>query len=92
MPIQKYEFAQLTYVVKIMFPPVPCTGSIFCTFNLSTFTDAYNLSTGIISGNSYAIKRLKNFGRKDRAGYGADGEFDPSSPSNYLYYNEDIGE
>jgi hypothetical protein len=92
MPIQKYEFAQLTYIVKNMFPPEPCTAGILCHFNLSTFTNAFNLSSGVISGNSYAIKRLKNFGRKDKIGYGADGDFDPSSPSNYLYYNEDLDE
>lgn len=91
MPIQTYELSQLTYVIKVMFPKEACTGFL-CNFNLATFNNAFNFSSGVISGNSYAIKRLKNFGRSDRGGYGADGEFDPSSPSNYLYYNEDLDE
>ena len=92
MPIEKYELPQLTYVIKVMFPPQECSG-FFCNFNLNAFANAYNLSSGVISGNSTAIKRLKNFGRGDKkGGYGADGEFDPSSPSNYLYFNDDLDE
>jgi hypothetical protein len=94
MAIQTYELSQLTYVVKVMFPKEPCSG-IFCGFDLKAFANAFNFSSGVISGNSFAIKRLKNFGRdsdKNRVGYGADGEFDPSSPSSYLYYNEDLDE
>jgi hypothetical protein len=90
MAIEKYEFNQLTSVIKEVFPPKTCT-QLYCRFNFNSFNSAFNQSSGLLSGNNYMFKQLQKFAR---GGLGSDSdnmenEYDFSSPANYMYYNTD---
>lgn len=93
MAIETYNFNVLTVVIKEMFPKRACNGA-YCNFNYGMFNSAYAQSSGLLTGNSYVLKQLRNFAEGKGYGYedegdGTGGEFDLSSPSNYLYYNTD---
>lgn len=80
MAIQKYEFREITQIIKEIFPPVPCT-NIYCNLKSS-----YNYSMGLMGGNKYALKRLKKIVKGGNSG---DDDLDFLSTSKYLYYNTD---
>jgi len=87
MAIETYEFYQLTNIIKTMFPVKKCD-QIYCRFNFNSLNSAYNQSAGLLNGNNYALKRLRNLGSGDEDDSMED-EFDFSSPANYMYYNPD---
>jgi hypothetical protein len=91
MGIETYEFHQLTSIIKEIFPAKKCT-QIYCRFNFNTLNSAYNQSSGLLSGNNYMLNQLRKFtrgGSSDSENDGMGGEFDFSSPANYMYYNTD---
>ena len=89
MAIEILEFPQLTQIIKVMFPTKSCN-QIYCRFNLNSLNNAYNMSSGLLTGNNYALKRFRNLGNGN---IGDDDIFDDelnfSSPSKFLYYNTD---
>jgi hypothetical protein len=85
MAIQKYEFREITQIIKEIFPPVPCT-NIYCKLNLNSLKGYYNYSMGLMGGNKYALKRLKKIVKGGNSG---DDDLDFLSTSKYLYYNTD---
>ena len=84
MAIQKYEFRDITPIIKEIFPVKPCT-DVYCRFNLNSLRGYYDYSMGLGSGNKYALKRLKNIVR----GNNGDDDLDFLTESKYLYYNTD---
>lgn len=84
MAIQKYEFKDITPIIKEIFPPKPCT-EFYCRFNQNSLNGYFNFSMGVATGNNFALKRLKNI----VSGKSIDDDLDFSSQSKYLYYNVD---
>jgi hypothetical protein len=85
MAIQKYEFSEITPMIKEMFPVKPCT-EIYCRMNMNALRGYYNYSMGLGAGNKYALNRFKKF---VRGGGNGDDDLDFLSESQYLYYNTD---
>jgi hypothetical protein len=88
MTIKTYEFYELTNIVKEMFPKKPCN-EWYCKYNVGSLSEYYRLSSGFMSGNNFAFKKLRNFvkGKNGENDNNGGSEFDLSSPSNFLYYN-----
>lgn len=89
MAIKKYEFNEITPIIKEMFPIKSCEGT-FCSFNANSLGNLYSMTAGLLSGNNYALKQVKkiavgNYG----SGSGSDDDMDFSSSSKFLYYNND---
>ncbi len=83
--IKTYELSELTVIVAGVFPPIQCEGW-YCKYGVSSLSEFYRLSNGLMSGNSYAFKTFKNIGKGNKYG-DEDGNFDSMSPSQFLYYN-----
>jgi hypothetical protein len=83
MAIRKYEFPELTSIIYTQFPPAKCN-EFYCKFSTG-FGSLFNLTAGVASGNNLALKRLRNIGR----GKIEDEEMDFSTPSKFMYYNND---
>lgn len=89
MAIETYNFNVLTVVIKEMFPKRACNGA-YCNFNYGMFNSVFSQSSGLLTGNNYVLKQLRNFAEGKGYGYEEEGDgIDLSSPSNYLYYNTD---
>jgi len=89
MAIKTYELYELTNIVKEIFPKKECK-EWYCKYNVNSLSEYYRLSSGFMSGNNLAFKKFKNYLQgKNGDNNGGDGssEFDFSSPSNFLYYN-----
>lgn len=87
MTIKTYELSELTIIVKNKFPPKKCE-EWYCKYGVSSLSEFYRLSNGLISGNNYAFKTFKNFGKGNKYGEeDGDGNLDFLSPSKFLYYN-----
>jgi len=84
MAIRNYSFDDVTNIVRERFPAKKCT-EWYCNYNVSSLNNFYNLTSGLASGNKFALKRLRNMIN----GNGNDGDYDFSSKSNYLYLNKD---
>ena len=84
MAIKTYELYEMTNIVKEIFPKKECK-EWYCKYNVNSLSEYYRLSAGLMTGNNFALKKLKNY-IKGKDNNGAD-EFDFSSPSNFLYYN-----
>ena len=84
MTIKTYELYEMTNIIKEIFPKKECN-EWYCKYNVNSLSEYYRLSTGLMSGNNFALKKFKNYlqGKSDND----DVEFDFSSPSNFLYYN-----
>ena len=84
MTIKTYELYEMTNIIKEIFPKKECN-EWYCKYNVNSLSEYYRLSTGLMSGNNLAFKKFKNYlqGKSDND----DVEFDFSSPSNFLYYN-----
>lgn len=83
MAIRKYELSELTSIIYTQFPPAKCN-EFYCKFSTG-FGGLFNLTAGVASGNNYALKKLRNIGK----GKNDDEEMDFSTPSKYMYYNND---
>lgn len=90
MAIETYEFDKLTQVIKDVFPVKKCD-QLFCDFNFNSLSKYLNMTSGFLTGNDYAVKQVRTFGRGDPMdGSGSiEDEDDFSSPSKFLYYNTD---
>jgi len=86
MTIKKYELSELTVIVAEVFPPRQCGEEWYCKYGVSSLSEFYRLSNGLMSGNNYALKKFKNIGKGDKYGEG-EGNLDSLSPSQFLYYN-----
>jgi hypothetical protein len=92
MTIKTYELSELTVIVAGVFPPKPCEGW-YCKYNVSSLSEFYRLSNGLMSGNNYAFKTFKNIGKGNKYGEGeGESNLDTLSPSQFLYYNNNIKE
>ena len=83
MAIRIYSFEEVTSIIGDKFPAKKCT-EWYCNYNVSSLNNFYNLSSGLASGNKYALKRFRNMLNGDK-----DGDYDFSSKSNFLYLNKD---
>lgn len=92
MAIETYDFPILTQVIKDVFPAKTCSNPLFCNLDFNMLRKYMNLSTGLFTGNDYAVKQFQTLGRGDGTGGlgGIEDENDFSSPSKFLYYNTDI--
>lgn len=91
MAIETYEFDKLTQVIKDIFPVKKCD-QLFCDFNFNSLSKYLNMTSGFLTGNDYAVKQVRTFGRgdpMDGTGGSIEDEDDFSSPSKFLYYNTD---
>jgi hypothetical protein len=89
MTIKTYEFYELTNIISEMFPKKPCD-EWYCKYNVGSLSEYYRLSSGLMSGNNFAFKKLSNFikGKNGENGENdGSSKYDLSSPSNFLYYN-----
>ena len=91
MAIKKYEFSEITPIIKEMFPEKSCK-DMNCRFNMNSFGNLYNMASGILTGNDYALEQVKKIAKGEI--YSTDStdsidELDFSSPSKFLYYNTD---
>ena len=91
MAIKKYEFSEITPIIKEMFPEKSCK-DMNCRFNRNSFGNLYNMASGILTGNDYALEQVKKIAKGEI--YSTDStdsidELDFSSPSKFLYYNTD---
>jgi hypothetical protein len=89
MAIKKYEFNEITPIIKEMFPTKPCN-DISCRFNMNSFGNFYTVTSGLLSGNNYALNQFKklakgNYGSSDND----NDDLDFLSPSKFVYYNPD---
>jgi hypothetical protein len=86
MAIKKYEFSEITPIIKEMFPTKPCK-DMYCKFN--SFGDLYSMTSGLLTGNSYALKQAKKLAKGEIYSSDSIDDLDFSSPSKFLYYNTD---
>jgi hypothetical protein len=84
MTIKTYELYEMTNIVKEIFPKKECN-EWYCKYNVNSLSEYSRLFTGFMSGNNFALKKFKNY-VKGGDNDGVD-EFDFSSPSKFLYYN-----
>jgi hypothetical protein len=86
MAIKKYEFSEMTPIIKEMFPAKSCKG-MYCNFNMNSLSNLYNMYTGILTGNSFALNQVQKIASGEI--YSSTKDLQLSSPSEYLYYNND---
>jgi len=88
MAIKKYEFSEITPIIKEMFPEKSCE-DMYCRFNMNSFGNLYSMTSGLLTGNSYALKQAKKLAKGEIYSSDSIDELDFSSPSKFLYYNPD---
>ena len=88
MAIKKYEFSEITPIIKEMFPAKPCK-DMYCNFNMNSLGDLYSMTSGLLTGNNYALKQAKKLAKGEIFSSDSIDDLDFSSPSKFLYYNTD---
>jgi hypothetical protein len=88
MAIKKYQFEEITPIIKEMFPEKSCK-DMNCRFNMNSFGNLYNIASGFLTGNSYALKQAKKLVKGEIYSTDSIDDLDFSSPSKFLYYNTD---
>jgi hypothetical protein len=86
MAIKKYEFSEMTPIIKEIFPAKSCKG-MYCNFNMNSLSNLYNMYSGILTGNNYALNQVQKIASGEI--YSSADDLQLSSPSEYLYYNND---
>jgi hypothetical protein len=88
MAIKKYEFSEITPIIKEMFPEKSCK-DMFCRYNMNSFGNLFSITSGLLTGNSYALKQAKKLVKGEIYSSDSIDDLDFSSPSKFLYYNTD---
>ena len=88
MAIKKYQFEEITPIIKEMFPEKSCK-DMNCRFNMNSFGNLYNIASGFLTENSYALKQAKKLVKGEIYSTDSIDDLDFSSPSKFLYYNTD---
>lgn len=88
MAIKKYEFSEITPIIKEMFPEKSCK-DMYCRFNMDSLGNLYSMTSGLLTGNNYALKQAKKLAKGEIYSSDSIDDLDFSLPSKFLYYNTD---